>query len=216
MYLNRGLPGALRSKFDRVFLSNLFHGESSKSGNGSSLEQTKELTSALPPVLEQLKIESLLDIPCGDLEWMSRVKLGSIDYIGGDVAPSLISYLKKNYPALKFIEANIVLDPLPQVDLVFCRDLFVHLSTRDVKAAVKNIKRSKSKYLATTTFIDRKANKDLPYFSYGVAWRTINLETAPFNFPKPELVINEKCTEGNGRYGDKAIGIWLVHNIPDY
>ena len=216
MYLNRGLPRALRSKFDRVFLNNLFDGQSSKSGNGSSVEQTQELARALPGVFAQLKIQSLLDIPCGDLEWMSKINLGSVDYIGGDVAPSLISYLRNNFPKLKFVEANIVLDPLPQVDLVFCRDLFVHLSTRDVKAAIRNIKKSKSKYLASTTFVKREMNKNLPYISNGVAWRTINLEIAPFNFPSPKLIINEKCTEANERYTDKSLGIWLVESIPDY
>lgn len=216
MYLNRGLSGALRSKFDRVFLNNLFNGESSKSGNGSSLEQTKELAANLPEVLAKFKINSLLDVPCGDLEWMSRVNLGSVDYIGADIAPSLISHLRSNFPKLKFIEANIVLDQLPRVDFVFCRDLFVHLSTRDVKAAIKNIKLSESKYLATTTFVEREEYSNLPMFSKGIAWRPINLEIAPFNFPKPELLVNEKCTEANGKFSDKSLGVWLVESLPDY
>ena len=113
MYINRGLPGSLSKKFDKVFLHNLFQGQSSKSGNGSSLHETQEIAQAFPRFAAQLEIQSMLDIPCGDLTWMSQVDLGQIRYIGGDVAPSLIAHLTNSYPDKEFHILNIVQDQLP-------------------------------------------------------------------------------------------------------
>jgi len=214
MYINRGLPLPLRTKFDRAFSQNLFHGLTSKSGNGSSVEQTFEIAQSLPALISQLKIRSILDIPCGDLEWMSRLDLSDVKYIGADIAPSLVSHLKSQFPEKKFEVLDIVRNTLPLMDLVFCRDLFVHLSFRDIRSAIKNIKVSGSQYLASTTFTTRTINSDLPVFTRGVAWRTLNLELQPFNFPEPEFLIDEKCTEGNGLFFDKAMAIWRISNLP--
>jgi len=214
MYINRVLPGSLHTKFDKVFRQNLFHGQSSKSGNGSSLHQTQAIAEAIPRLNAQLEIRSMLDIPCGDLTWMSQVDLGPIRYIGGDVAPSLIAHLTNSYPDKDFQTLNIVQDKLPKVDLIFCRDLFVHLSNKDIESTIRNVKSSGVQYLATTTFTNRLSNQDLPIITRGVAWRTLNLEMSPFNFPKPLILIDEKCTEGDGAFSDKAIGVWKISNLP--
>ena len=145
---------------------------------------------------------------------MSTVNLSGVKYIGGDVAPSLIGYLQSKYDSKEFRVLDITEDALPRVDLVLCRDLFVHLSNRDVKRAVENIKSSGSKYLAATSFINRSENSDLPFFTRGIAWRTINLEISPFQFPAPLLAIDEKCTESDGNYEDKNLMIWQIKNLP--
>ena len=213
MYINRYVPNALNSKFDKVFQRNLFNGKSSKSGEGSSLVQTQEIARLLPVVMQKLEIKSFLDIPCGDLEWMSRVNFNGTEYLGGDVSPVLIQYLQTTFPTKKFQQINLCKDSLPQVDLIFCRDLFVHLSYKDIKSAIARIRESGSKYLATTTFVKREKNHDLPIFTRGIAWRTINLEISPFNFPAPIHLFEENCTEGNGRFADKAIAIWKISDI---
>ena len=46
-----------------------------------------------------------------------------------------------------------------------------------------------------------------------VKWRTLNLQIEPFNFQLPIKVINENCTENNGRYKDKCLGLWEVKNL---
>ncbi len=38
--------------------------------------------------------------------------------------------------------------------------------------------------------------------------RVLNLQQAPFNFPPPEHLLVEECTEGNGAYRDKSLGVW--------
>jgi hypothetical protein len=44
-------------------------------------------------------------------------------------------------------------------------------------------------------------------------WRIINLEKAPFNLPEPIKIINEKCTEANGSYADKSLGLWKLQQL---
>ena len=100
-------------------------------------------------------------------------------------------------------------DELPKMDLVFVRDCFVHLSYRDIRKAIQNIKKSGSKYLMSTSFVNHHDNHNIPTGD----WRPINLQDAPFRFPKPEYVLIENCTQGNGAYQDKAMGLWLVEGI---
>jgi hypothetical protein len=144
---------------------------------------------------------------------MSRVNLVGIGYVGADVAPSLVKDLTSKFPDREFRVLNIVRDPLPKVDLILCRDLFVHLSNKDIQAAIKNVRSSGIWYLATATFTKRVGNRDLPFITRNAAWRTLNLELTPFKFPKPLFVLDEKCREGNGAFSDKAVAVWENPNL---
>jgi hypothetical protein len=57
--------------------------------------------------------------------------------------------------------------------------------------------------------VDRRKNTDIATGN----WRTLNLTVAPFEFPKPVLVVNEKCTEDGGRFRDKSLGLWKVSDV---
>jgi hypothetical protein len=106
-------------------------------------------------------------------------------------------------------------DSLPAVDMVFCRDLLVHLSYADAFAALRNLRASGSTYLFTTTFTRRSRNFDIPTTG---EWRPLNLQLAPFGFSEPLTLINEKCTEGDGSWSDKGLGLWRISdlNIPPW
>jgi len=105
---------------------------------------------------------------------------------------------------------DIVVDILPRADVILCRDCFIHLSNKDIVKAIKNFKNSQSSYLLTTTFTGLAQNDNLVS---GRGWRPINLTLPPFSFPPPLLMINEKCTEQNGKYTDKSLGLWHLNNL---
>jgi hypothetical protein len=199
-----------RLDFDKVYEKNLFMGSESRSGEGASLEQTHIIRKELPIVLNKLRITSFLDLPCGDFNWMKLVDFGNIRYIGGDVVEAIVKKNQELYftYSRSFRHLNLLTDPLPKVDVVFCRDCLVHMSFSDALSAISNIKKSKSKYLISTTFTDRKTNEDLAYM-----WRPLNLMCQPFNFPEPMEIIIEGCTEGNGLFSDKSLGIWKLSDI---
>lgn len=205
----------LQKKFTKVYNKNLFHGESSISGQGSDLKQTETLRIDLKFLLGKVGAKSLLDIPCGDFYWMSQVDLNEISYTGGDIVEDMVIKLNLEYQnaSRKFKVINLVSEVPSINDVIFCRDLFVHLSNKDIKKCLNNIVLSGSKYLFTTTFTRDERNKDLSVFKRGVKWRTINLELPPWNFPKPKYLLNENCTEGNGAYAGKSIAIWEIKDL---
>jgi hypothetical protein len=216
MYINKGpFKADLKTKFSKVFRNNLFFGLESRSGAGSDLTQTREIARHLPGLLKDLKVRSLLDLPCGDFNWMSNLDLHAVNYIGADLVPELINDLNESYGdnARKFITLNIVNEVPPQTDAVFCRDLLVHLNNSEVASAISNFRKSGAEYLFTTTFPLRVKNFDLPLISREVAWRPINLELPPFNFPEPIHILNEACTEGGGSFSDKSIGVWKIQDL---
>ena len=208
----------LSKKFSKVYKENLFHGAVSKSGNGSDLTQTETLRLELPTLFKKLEINSILDLPCGDFYWMSKVVSKDLVYTGADVVPELILNLNSEYKGKNrnFLEINITNKKIEKNDAIFCRDLFVHLSNKDIAKSLKNIIDSESTYLFTTTFTRIINNKDLPRFKRGVAWRILNLRKQPWGFPEPLYLINENCSEGQGLYSDKSIGVWKIKDLPKF
>lgn len=197
--------------FTDIFQRNSWRDAESRSGTGSNLEATAAIRAALPGLIQKYDIKSMLDIPCGDLHWMSKVDLPLEQYIGADIVPDLIENIRTNHaaPNREFKHLDLVLDELPKVDCIFCRDCLVHLSFKDGLAAIANIKRSGATYLLTTTNVDRQHNRKI----VTGMWRPLNLQAAPFHFPEPLELINENCTEANGSFADKSIGLWRVADL---
>lgn len=186
--------------------------QESDSGIGSEIGQTQTLLDKLPGILNKFNISTFLDIPCGDFNWLNRLEWVETKYIGGDIVEEIIKRNRKQYKKsknLQFHHIDILHDLLPDGDLLFCRDCFVHFSFKDIDAAIRNIKRKNIKYFMTTTFYNEADNEDI----ITGGWRPINLTKSPFNFPEPVFVLNENCTEGNGLFKDKSMGLWLVDRL---
>lgn len=201
-----------RLDFDDIFQRNGWGSDESRSGEGSELGQTARLREALPRVFRELGVSTVLDIPCGDFNWMRHVNLEGIEYTGGDVVAEIARRNQNAYatPARRFLHLDLVGSKLPRADLVFCRDCLVHLPYADIAAALENIRGSNAAWLATTTFTRRHENQDL----FGI-WRPLNLLDAPFNFPEPHMLIEEGLPPGeDADFSDKSIGIWRVEDLP--
>ena len=200
------------SVFDRNFWGDP-EGETF-SGPGSSLKQTATMRAKLPGLFEEFGIKTMLDAACGDLNWMKELGYPFKSYIGIDIVPGLIKRNNELYhnEVYRFEHKNIVEDPLPQVDLIFCRDCLVHLHFNDIKKALRNFKASGTTYVLMTTFTRKKPNKDIKKIGQ---WRTLNMQLPPFNLPEPIAIINEACTEAdkNNSFGDKCLGLWRLADI---
>ncbi len=204
----------LKNKFSEVYARNIFGGSESRSGAGSDLVQTEIIRHAIPRVLREYGIHSMLDAPCGDWFWMRKVDLGIERYVGTDIVHALIERNKAQFgrEGVSFTCLDLSKDKLPRVDLIFSRDCLVHLSFGDALRILNNFKASGAKYLLTTTFPGRSSNADLG----GGFWRPLNMELAPFNFPSPVELINEGCTEGDNLFTDKSLGLWRLEDIPGF
>lgn len=200
-----GAPLDRTATFREILRTNHWAGES-VSGKGSTDDQTRALRAALPAFLDRLGVRTLLDVPCGDGDWIASVPLPGVTYIGGDLLPELVERNRARHagPGRSYQTIDLLKTPLPAADLLLCRDCLVHLSFADIELALAHIRRSPVTWLLTTTFPDEPENRDITTGD----WRPINLERAPFNFPPPTALLNEECTEGDGAFRDKSLGLW--------
>ena len=199
--------------FSDIYAGNKFRGRESISGPGSGLNQTRVLFTETPKLFNEFGIHSILDIPCGDFNWMQHVSLGAINYTGADIVSDLIQKNKQKYEHqnIRFCKLDLLKDKLPRADLILCRDCLVHLSFKDSFKALQNICASRSRYLLTTTFTGRHANHDIATGQ----WHSLNLEIAPFRLLPPVKIINEKNTEKGDAYKDKSLGLWRIADIKE-
>jgi hypothetical protein len=86
----------------------------------------------------------------------------------------------------------------------------VHLNEGLVLAALKNIKKSGSKYLLTTSFTNTATNEDIVTGN----WRALNLEIAPFNLPQPLKKIPDTAVRAGKPYADKVMALWQINALP--
>ncbi len=201
---------ASSEEFARIYADNFWGSQESKSGIGSSLHVTRHLRRELPLLLRKYGVSSILDIPCGDFNWMREVDLEGISYLGADLVDEIVRDNINRYPGKRFATLDITSSPLPRVDLIFCRDCLFHLSYADIRKAITNCARSGSTYLMVTSNVWRSTvNGDIRTG----AWRKLNLENPPFDFPQPLDLIVEGCQEGGGFAADKCMCLWRLSDI---
>ena len=201
----------MQSTFAPFYTENRWGDSESVSGPGSNLERTAKLRTELPLLLEEISARTLLDAPCGDFNWMKNTPLGVEQYIGVDIIPELIDQNQILYgnARTRFALLDLTRDKLPRVDVILCRDCFIHFSNRHIAAAVKNFKRSGSTYLLTNTYAGWRDNKDIRTGDF----RHLNLLSPPFNFPPPLRQINEKVSEERAQYFGKTLALWKFADL---
>lgn len=206
-FMPRDKRDALRSRKRREAFARIADEErwgESLSGGGSTLDYTVETRAVLLRVVEQLGITSMVDVACGDFQWMPLVLdelPRSFRYVGSDIVPKLIEQHRASHPDYEFRVADFVNDELPDCDLILCRDALQHLPVADIHRALANFSGSGAKYLLVTTHLRR----------YG--WRNgrdkrvgqcsdRNLMLEPFNLSDPIAIYSERDP------GHKFLGLW--------
>lgn len=195
----------MKDIFTEIYRNNGWKSQS-RSGAGSTLEATDTIRQELPRILRELDIRTILDIPCGDMLWITEMQWPpGVTYIGADIVPDIIEDNRKKFPGVKFKTLDITKSYIPTVDLILCRDLLGHLTSADVLKAVRRMRYSKSTWLLATTFPEKKS--DLGDIETG-QWRPINLEAMRFGLGPAKSYLNEGCE----RHGleDKSLGLWRL------
>jgi hypothetical protein len=209
--------------FRDIYLDGFWmHGENvSASGAGSELSQTETLRRELPHTFETLGIDTVVDFPCGDMNWQIDMipMLNLYSYKGFDIVPELVAnntddlktwHFAEQYPKVSFEVGDIVTTPIPKCDLLIVRDCFVHLPQSEILAALKNIAASQIDFVAITNFMGvGRLNIDIEVGE----WRPVNLCEYPYAMPFPMHVIVENCTEGDGVFADKTLSFWSIEQV---
>lgn len=203
-FLNASRAGV----FDWIYQSNKWGSSESRSGKGSDLLQSEGVRTGLPALWQELGVHSILDLPCGDMNWLGTLDLSGYDYTGVDIVEALIENNRAAYPEHRFLQLDICHDLLPAADFLLCRDLFVHLCFDDIKLAIENLHRSPVRYLCCTTFTEIEQNQDKLTGKH----RRLNMCQPPFNWPEPAFLIADGAAGVPPRQG-KSLGLWEVSNL---
>ena len=203
----------LKKVFSSIYEQNLWRGPESRSGYGSGHASTVNIRNELPIIFKKFNITSMLDIPCGDFNWMREVNLNGVKYIGADIVTAMIQDNKEKIAngtwLPEFVELDLTTSDLPKVDLIFVRDCLGHLNNENTFKALNNIKRSGSKYLLTTSFTRQGPNVEV----LNGHFRCINLLIEPFRF-NPIYLVNENCIEGYPHFNDKCMILFEIDKLP--
>ncbi len=202
----------MTSTFAPFYAENRWGDSESVSGPGSNLARTSKLRTELPALLKEIDARTLIDAPCGDFNWMKETNLEVDQYIGIDIIPDLISRNQDLYAndRTQFRLLDLTRDELLRVDVILCRDCFIHFSYKHIAAALKNFKRSRSTYLLTNTYPSWPENTNTRTGDF----RHLNLLLPPFNFPPPLKQIDEKPAEEQAEFYGKALGLWKLADLP--
>ena len=149
--------------FHQIYQARYWGHGSSISGPGSEDQLAHDVITGLARILQEYQFSSMLDLPCGDFHWMSKVDLSGIKYIGADIVAPLIEQNRKVHGSAKhtFMVKDIVIDSLPSADLILVRDCFPHFSLPDIRAALNNILQARIPYILTTHFSQPMLNYDI-------------------------------------------------------
>lgn len=179
------------------------------SGPGSTVSVTTQLRKDLQCLCKEYDIKTFIDAPCGDCTFTSQIPWSDlgINYVGCDIVSDLIVANQSKIPTGKFYHLDITKDKLPEGDVIMVRDCLFHLSYDLIKQALTNIYNSNIKYLLSTTFLDHKTNKDI----VTGGWRTINLETSPFNLPPPMIYLQDYYPDR--QFHDKRLAVWKINEL---
>src|SRR5215813_13555683 len=82
--------------FTEHYHANGWGSRESASGGGSTIEQTKAIRAALQRNESDHQVHTMLDIPCGDFNWMRTLEL-PVDYIGADIVEDIVANNKRSF-----------------------------------------------------------------------------------------------------------------------
>jgi hypothetical protein len=100
-------------------------GGETECGYGSMWIHAQGCAAWLPTIFAKYQIKVLNDAGCGDLNWISRVDLSGVNYLGYDLVPPPTMILP-------FCIGNIAREVMRPADAVLCRDVLFHFPNVEV------------------------------------------------------------------------------------
>jgi len=192
------------------------------SGMGATLYWTQEVIAALHVIINDIKEQvgsshrvRVLDVPCGDMAWMSRFlkTRDDVDYTGIDIVPALIENHRTRFRdySWKFQHMDIIEDPIEEMyDVIVCRTLMQHLYFHDVMRLLRKFSESGSRYILMTSFYRTSANQELAINGLNPGrFRQLNLELPPISLVPP-LCVSRDGPPDTREGWDHYVGLWKL------
>ena len=151
------------------------------SGSGSVPINNKPYIEFLKKLLKEKQIKSVIDIGCGDWQLAKTIDWKNIKYLGIDTVKTVIKHNHELYGSknIKFIHKNILeYGNLPNADLCIIKDVFQHLSNKNINKILEILKSKKIKYIL---IVNDETLTNLNFDIKNGGYRPVNLTKAPFN-----------------------------------
>ena len=172
--------------FTQVYADQVWVGhqdQDSLSGLGSTQRATEHLVNGLSDFLTEVGCRQLVDVGCGDFNWMRNVR-GDFEYLGIDTVAELVKTNNANFAngRRKFVCMDATRTAIPPGDVALCREVLFHLSFDDGIRLLRNIKAAGFKYVLLTSDKSVWFNSDIRNGDF----RLINLSKPPYTLPEPD------------------------------
>ena len=206
----------------------------SLSGPGSNAEQTVGVRTALPVLLGLLGVRSIIDVPCGDFNYMRSVLTApptppQLVYQGMDIVTTLVEQLQAAYGTeqghavsgnakhhrISFARFDLSLEYLWPADLVVIRDVLFHFSASRVNEVRRRIALSGCRFALVTYFPRGNNKRSLSKFHPGhgfSSYASWNFEAEPFGLPPPLLTVGNDGPPCRGD-GCRVMGLWQCSKL---
>jgi SAM-dependent methyltransferase len=121
--------------FDKIY-EHSYWGKGS--GGGSSPEATQPYKVFLEDFIRQHEIKSVVDLGCGDWQFSQFLDFGGATYIGIDASKRVIANNQQAFlrSGVSFVNLPSDCNDIPSADLLVCKDVLMHLSTKEVQDIV--------------------------------------------------------------------------------
>ncbi len=160
----------------------------------------------LQMLLKGFAVESMIDVPCCNVQALKEQDFGLKRYIGVTSSRSDARALQAQFGSEfhSFLNAEIAVDMLPQADLILCWDAFCNMPRSQVQAALLQFKKSGAKFLLLRHYPEVKKN----HKNKSGDFVPINWRLSPYNFPEPIIHIMEQ-----GEHGTKSLALWSFEDL---
>ena len=169
----------------------------------SSITDTSNLRIRIGELFTTHNIKSIFDAGCNDCGWMRHlVDSTKVDYRGGDISLAMVADVWRKLPELDVQVHDATTDPFPTADLLFVRDVAIHLNNQDKQKLWQNWFDNNIPWILITHNLEVSENSDFEYSEQPFPFSSANWNFSPWNFPAAVDLVSE--------YGpnDRSLGLW--------
>jgi hypothetical protein len=165
-----------------------------KNRGGSDLLYMEKLIAELLVLFKKYNIVSMFDAGCNDCRIGTAISPPMI-YSGGDISAAMVADSWKHRSHFDIKLHDVTSDPLPVVDVLFVKDVTIHLNNNDKRKIINNWLDSNIPWIMLTHDEFETNNNDFEY-STGFPLTRVNWQLSPWNFPLPTECVYEVIDKG--------------------
>jgi len=188
-------PRSAREVFAEIYSKNLWGGTKGEiySGPGSRFEPARLYAETVVNFIRENAVSTVLDLGCGDFAIGKEIAAACDNYIGVDVVPELIERNSRLFGThhIEFRCLDISTDELPVANLCLIRQVFQHLSNKQILSVLPKLRRYP--HLIITEHYPNEPTRYNQDTEHGVGTRVehgsgVFLDKPPFSVSNTELL----------------------------